>query len=537
MTIIFDKINIILILIAFVNFVLGYFILSKSFKNKISIVYSLNILSIIGWIFGMVLYRSALPENSLFWCIVLYVSATIIPSIFLYFTYIFPSQKEGHIWQRNILIFGINIFIIILTLYPGLIVEGVNTGMGFEKQIIFTPYYLVYFLYIAGYFLFAFFRLFKKYFNEAGAEKTQIIFVLFGVILSSGIAFITNLIMPWIGVFYLNWLGQVATILMVIFTAYAITKYHLFDIRAIATEILIFLIWLILLIRTLFSSNYQELALNIFMLFSVGLIGALLIRGVLRIEKMSKDIKAAYEVEKKANEELKRVDETKSQFLAIANHHLRTPLTAINWYTDLLVSGKYGKISKKSKEVIDKIKEATSDEIKIVGDLLDVSQFQLGTDIVNLKPDVSVDNIFKQIIRDIAPEAEQKKVKIIFNTNKSVQLISADESKLRVALTNILDNAVKYTESGEVFVELKSNSGKILITIKDTGIGMSEAELKNIFVKTFERGKNAQKIFATGKGIGLYISAKIIEAHHGKIWAESEGKNKGSAFYIELPQG
>ena len=265
-----------------------------------------------------------------------------------------------------------------------------------------------------------------------------------------------------------------------------------------------------------------------------------------KIDEQTKDIKEAYEVEKQAHEELKRLDETKSQFMTIANHHLRTPLTAINWYTDLLISGKYGKVPQKSKEVIDKIKEATTDEIKIVSDLLDISQFQLGTDIVNLKPDVNIENMLKQIVSNAEPEIQQKGIylKIEKETeNETMPLITADESKLKVAIINIIDNAVKYTEKGGVTITLEIEKLKnepygeqaIKIAVKDTGIGMNETELKNLFVKTFERGAKAKELFATGKGISLYLSAEIVKAHNGKLWAESEGRGKGSAFYVELP--
>jgi len=254
-----------------------------------------------------------------------------------------------------------------------------------------------------------------------------------------------------------------------------------------------------------------------------------------KVDEQTKEIKEAYEVEKQAHEELKRTDEVKTQFLVITNHHLRTPLTAINWYTDLLLSGKRGKFSPKSKEIIDRIKTSTTDEIKIVDDLLNVSQFQLGKDMINPRPEVNMEEMLKQIKNNADVEIQQKGTYIKIEKESDIPLIPADESKLKVAITNIVDNAVKYTEKGGVTIKLKTENKKLEIIIQDTGIGMNETELKNIFGKTFERGEKAQKLFATGKGIGLYLSAKIIEAHRGKVWAESAGHGKGSTLYIELP--
>jgi len=117
-------------------------------------------------------------------------------------------------------------------------------------------------------------------------------------------------------------------------------------------------------------------------------------------------------------------------------------------------------------------------------------------------------------------------------------LIMADAVKLREALYNLTDNAVKYTEKGGVKVELqfvtkgKNNCAMIIVT--DTGIGMTKEEAADVFGRQFERGKEAKKVYALGRGIGLFITASIIKAHKGKIWADSLGSGQGSAFYVEL---
>jgi signal transduction histidine kinase len=115
--------------------------------------------------------------------------------------------------------------------------------------------------------------------------------------------------------------------------------------------------------------------------------------------------------------------------------------------------------------------------------------------------------------------------------------IKADQEKLKVALANIIDNAVKYTSKGGVLVKTETADSKVLISVKDTGMGIPKEEQKYLFDRTFERGKGAKQANATGKGIGLYITYHIIKAHDGKIWVESEGKGKGATFYIELPTG
>jgi len=738
----FDAINISLIITALLNLSLGVLIFISGKNKKINIVYSLNIAAIISWVMAMFFYRSSPPETNLFWCTVLYVTPTLIASSFLYFTYIFPSQKEKRIWWRAILIFGINLAIIVMVVWPGLIIKAVNIRPGLEKQIIFTPYYWFYFIYTLQFFSFGFFRLFKKYFINRGIERLQIIYLVTGYSLAANLAFGTNLIMPWIGYFFLNWLGQVFTCIMVAFTTYAILKYRLMDIRIVIRKVFVYFgmaglvygmfyliawlysvylgdvfahlgyilglifaplfvllfIWLnekikgvankylffslyssqeavarltdeltnsidlkkvvasivdnikdamqldragiliidqnngttkykiakvvgfnegngISLVQDNFLTQYLqktqkplvrdelqmiakdlisaeekqsfnqlaenmkhiEASLCLPMIISNKLIGIVVLGSKIsgdaytsedltllstlskqaaiavdnarlymevqdfnktlqqKVDEQTKEIKKAYEVEKQARQELEKTDEVKNQFLAIVNHHLRTPLTAISWYTDLLFSGKYGKISAKSKDILSKIKDSVSDGIKIVNDLLDVSQFQMGVDIVSQKSKVDLKNILSGIIKNVTPEAEQKGIKINLKSEKGVPKIIADESKLKVVLANILDNAVKYTDKGEIFVSLKNNGENIQIEVKDSGMGMLEAEIKNLFVKTFERSASARQANVVGRGIGLYVSSKIIEAHNGKIWAKSEGKGKGSTFIVELP--
>ena len=113
--------------------------------------------------------------------------------------------------------------------------------------------------------------------------------------------------------------------------------------------------------------------------------------------------------------------------------------------------------------------------------------------------------------------------------------IKADPEKLKMALYNIIDNGIKYTNKGGVTIKLKVENSRLKIIVKDTGAGISKEDRKVLFTRLFERGKEAKRLHGTGKGIGLYIAFHIIKAHKGKIWAESEGRGRGSTFYVELP--
>ncbi|MEK7659031.1 MAG: HAMP domain-containing sensor histidine kinase, partial [Patescibacteria group bacterium] len=238
--------------------------------------------------------------------------------------------------------------------------------------------------------------------------------------------------------------------------------------------------------------------------------------------------------------------------------HLRTPLTSMRGYADLLLNGTFGKMPKKVEEIVKKFEASTTSLIKMVNDFLDITQFQLGKEVVALKDGVNLPAILDEIIKDMELEANKKGIylkyeKPFYTAQGKPEgdcVIKADESKLKAALVNIFDNAVKYTKEGGVEIKLKTDpstpfdaaqgrsSGqgkKVKIEIKDTGMGIAKERLPKLFDSTFERTEEAKKTFVTGRGIGLYLSSQIIKAHNGKIWAESEGEGKGSTFYIELP--
>jgi len=257
-----------------------------------------------------------------------------------------------------------------------------------------------------------------------------------------------------------------------------------------------------------------------------------------KVDEQTKELRQAYQTEKKAREELEKLDATKNQFLLAVQHHLRTPLTVMKWNSNMILQGKAGRQNKKTKEIVERFQNSTQGLIKIVNEFLDITQFQLGKEVVNLRSGVELEPILKDILEDVGFEAKNKNITLTLQKTDKVYTIMADKEKLKVALFNIIDNAVKYTDKGSVIISIiQDKATHITITIKDTGMGINNQDLSRLFNGVFERGEKAQKTFATGRGIGLYISSQIIKAHKGTITAESEGEGKGSLFVIKLPIG
>lgn len=257
-----------------------------------------------------------------------------------------------------------------------------------------------------------------------------------------------------------------------------------------------------------------------------------------------KSIKKAYITEKRAKEELEKLDKIKDQFLLTTQHDLRKPLTSVKWFLDILLNGSLGKQNKKTLEGAKKVQESVTDSIEQVNSFLDIAQFQMGKSGVSLQAKVELLPILENIFNRLKPQAEEKGIYLKFDREEGKALIEADSVKLKAALYNIVDNAVKYTTKGGVTMKISnqtqiSNSRNskpaVLIEVKDTGIGIPKDKINTLFENLFERTEIAKRTTTMGKGIGLYLSAQIIKAHKGRIWAESEGEGKGSTFYIELP--
>jgi len=260
-----------------------------------------------------------------------------------------------------------------------------------------------------------------------------------------------------------------------------------------------------------------------------------------KVDQQTKELKQAYyektrayEIEKIAHQELKNLSEAKNQFILATQHHLRTPLTIMKGYASMLIEGDYGKINKKAKEKLVFFSQSTQKLINLVNEFLDISQFQVGKKILKVEK-VNIQKLIKEVIEEFKTEAKDKGIYIKLKKINRISTIKADYAKLKEAIYNIINNGIKYTEKGGITILLEEKNKKLKIVIQDTGIGMNEKEVNNLFEKTFERSKGAQKLYTLGRGIGLYISSNIVKAHNGKIWAESLGKNKGSSFYIELP--
>jgi signal transduction histidine kinase len=232
---------------------------------------------------------------------------------------------------------------------------------------------------------------------------------------------------------------------------------------------------------------------------------------------------------------IKEIDRMKTEFVSVASHQLRTPLTAISLFVEMLANEEVGKLNKDQKDYVDNIYRSTKRMIRLVNDLLNVSRIETGRLKIDPQPTRLVEFI-QAIIDESTPLLRTCKCNIIFKKPKNkLPMILIDQVLIHQVIHNLITNAIRYstTENSSIIIRLEQNKDFYIISVSDNGIGIPKEDQERIFQKFF-RADNAQKKETEGSGLGLYVAKMIVESSGGKIWFDSV-LGKGTIFYVSLP--
>ncbi|MFH1608763.1 MAG: HAMP domain-containing sensor histidine kinase [Patescibacteria group bacterium] len=244
----------------------------------------------------------------------------------------------------------------------------------------------------------------------------------------------------------------------------------------------------------------------------------------------TKSLKLEEEIEK-----LKKLSSVKTDLVSISAHQVRTSLSALKWIIKMFLDGDLGELTSEQENLMKKAFEGNQRAINVISELLLVNRTENIQEKKYKFSELNLEEMIESCIFDFSGEAHAQDIEIIFlKSQEREPAILADREKIRVVFQNLIENAIKYSKPhGKIFISLKEINGKIEISIKDAGIGISEEEKKKIFEK-FYRTPSAQKKEVIGSGIGLFTSKQIIEKHNGKIWFESK-ENDGTTFFFTIP--
>lgn len=242
----------------------------------------------------------------------------------------------------------------------------------------------------------------------------------------------------------------------------------------------------------------------------------------------------------------REIDRAKSEFVSLASHQLRTPLSAINWYSEMLLAGDAGTLAEDQKKYVEAISEGNKRMVDLVNALLNVSRIDLGTFIVEPEP-ADVAALLRSVVEEQQPAVHEHHIRLSVNINPDTLTMDVDTKLLRIVFQNLLSNALKYTptdgtvditlevkQNGEVFGNRTLIGDSLCFTIRDSGYGIPVDQQDKIFTKLF-RADNVRAKDTTGTGLGLYLIKSILDHSGGSVWFESE-ENKGTTFHFTLPR-
>ena len=514
---------------------LGFFVFLRGIKKKLNLLFLLYCLAISIWLLATSqMLRAETEEAIIFWDRIVYLGVVFIPIFVYHFGTVFVGKEKENKFIIYLGYFLAFIFLI-LSRTDYFISGAYKYSWGAHTQAKF--FHHLFLIFFSSY-LFLFFRNIYIFFQKAKKEKKKIEQIQAKYIFLSFVGFAVGsyAFLPAYGI-DINPLGAyLGGILAASLLFFSITKYHLFDIRVILTEILVGVMGIVLLVQIFLAPtfNWRISTLATFLLFCI--FGYYLIKATYEEERRREKAERLAIQEKALRRATEKISRLKSEFIAITSHQLRTPLTIMKCYLSNILEGDYGKLSDLLKERVKSIYQANERLIRMVNNFLNISKIETGGVTLDLE-EVQIEDIVSEVVSDIIPLVKEKALYLRVKKPKDIlPKISLDKEKIKEVLRNILDNAIKYTQKGgiEIGLERINNSDKVQIRVKDTGEGIKKETQERLFT-LFTRGETGERYWTEGAGLGLYIAKKIIEAHKGKIWIESLGKGKGATVFLELP--
>lgn len=514
------------------SLLLGAYVLWSGRRSLVSWVLFFTTLMFSAWVyFDLILWASPSPEHVMFfWSSIVPVEMLIYASC-LYLVYLFSNQGKDISLLRKV---GIAVFFIpiVLLLHTSYNVLGLSydcdTG-AIEGPLIQYMYAIevIYILWVALVVTRGVYKL------KTRDERLQLLLVGIGTIIfllsftAGNITLLFSIGADW---------EQYKLFGMPIFAAfitYCLIRFRTFDTKILTSEALIVALGIanlsLLFLQTL--RNMRIVAALTFLLVCV--MGYILIRNVRREVEQRQEIERLALNLEKANDRLKELDHMKSEFLSVATHQLRAPLTAMRGYASLIAEGNFGAVKEEEKEPLFRIMESGRNMANSIEDYLNVSRIEQGRMKFESAP-FDFCKLAKTVVDELTPVATRKGLKIAMDAACEEITVKGDIGKIKQVMTNYIDNAIKYTPSGSITIHTEGDGKVARFKVTDTGTGIAADELPKLFSK-FTRARDANKVNTTGTGLGLYVARVLVEGHKGRTWAESDGVGKGSRFIFEIP--
>ncbi len=497
----------------------------KSVSNK-----SFFLFTLVSIVWGIVNFFSyKLNESqSILWILRAEIFLGVWHSFSLYlFILVFPRQQHNFSKKFTFILLPVVIFVSVLTLTP-IMFQNINhfVGTGEVSTVSKGPGTLLFVLLVVFLLIGSFSNLIKKIRHSQAEEKIQLSTVFYGLIITFFLIATFNFLLPSLfDYLYLAPLGAVFIFPFIAFTFYAVYKYKFFNLRAAFIAGITFMLSVAAFLEIIFSSSGTLIFLRTAVFLLVLAISIMMNRFVETIAEQ--------------REALQKANEGQENLIHVMNHQIKGYLAkARNIFSELLTDPGYGAVTERSRPMIEEGFKSLTEGVGFVQEILSGSSAQSGTITYNMQP-----FDFKNLVLETAEKekgrAEEKKLSYEISVADEDYKIKGDKTQLEQAVRNLIDNSIIYTKLGGLKINLfKSNNGgnNIVLNVKDTGIGLDPEDKPRLFTKG-GKGRDSLKVNVNSSGYGLAFVKGVIEAHKGRVWAQSEGPGKGSTFSLELPTG
>ena len=521
--------------------IVGLFVFLNNRESLLNRVLFLIALSFTGWaLINLISWTNVDTRILLFTWTFFGVLQALISILSIYFIYVFLTNRPPTIYTKLILL--ILILPVLLLATTNINVGGFNLDNcdAFDYEgVAFLTYYsflgVIAILWIA--------ILLISHFRKATIKKRKQI-ILMGIGIESFLfLFFAMVYLGSIGTiadYYENsnmeFYGMFGMTFFMVMMGILIVRFKTFNVGAHASQALVVALLVLVASQFTYVKTTTSIILTSVTLILTAIAGLIIVRSVKKEIAQREEIEKLAEKLRRANKRLRKLDQMKSEFVSIASHQLRSPLTSIRGYASMLLEGSYGKLNQKAREAIQRIADSSQYMATSVEDYLNVSRIESG----NMKYEMMDFNLKEEaehVADDKRQEAVKKGLLLTFKSDLDTHgIVNADVGKTRQILHNLVNNALKYTPRGTVtvFVHDDKKKKKIYVDVIDSGIGMKKEELEDIFGK-FERAHNANQTNVTGTGLGLFVARKMARAMGGEITAYSDGVGHGSTFRLEMP--
>jgi len=524
---------------AFLAFAFGALVFLTRPKEPVVKAFAAFTTSIVCWIISLYFFYTLTDRVSLLLVgRINFVFAEMAAFSALTFIYYFPERTVEVPRSWRIGLQAMTAILIVLTLGSDLIDEN-EIVHGISRS---TSYGSLYLLFVAYFTLLSCagaYILYRKIKKASAAERHKL--VLFAVTWGIGVllAATTNIFIPLATHYYdIQRLGPVVICYFVGLLGYAVVRHELLNIKMLAVELMVFLFTLLFVLNFgLAVSRMTQMVAGASLFFGV-IFGILLIRDT-RLEFGQREHLRALALElEESNRQLRQMDEIKSEFISIASHQLRTPVSVIKGYLSLMLDGAYGPVSGSFLDKLEQMFEMNERLVILINNLLNVSRIEKNR-IEYSCGEVDIKSLMRRVVAGMSIKIKGRKLSLNFiEPGDAVSKVYADPDKLTEVFVNLIDNAIKYTPSGDIdiIMEKSPTNGSVIIRVRDTGVGMDQDDMAHIFEKYYRPAKpNATRQSGMSMGLGLYVCARFLSSMGGSIWVEHTAPGQGTTMAVSLP--